>query len=124
MKATFSEQRTNNGKHMNKEVVKTSAVYDVSTKKSAVSATWWMSRTGDGASPIYCTVWADKHSGHGIARGYGYDKLSAALSEAFESAGISTDVAFSGRGERAAEEALIAVAVAQGVLPENILSSD
>ena len=52
---------------------------------------FYQSRTGDDASPVYCSIWifgGEYRSGYGVARGYGYDKKNAALTSALNSAGI------------------------------------
>lgn len=88
--------------------------------KDVVTARLWMSRSGDGASPVYCSIWATKpdfHTGgHGKAGGYGYHKLSAALDDAITSAGIKLNMAISGVGDGAMDRALLAIgkAVAPG----------
>lgn len=62
----------------------------------------YQSRSGDGASPIYASAWINKPatdytyvvstaSGHGNAKGYGYDKIEAAISAALHSAGVAVD---------------------------------
>jgi hypothetical protein len=70
-------------------------------------ARWYMSRHGDGASPVYCSIWVHAPgactSGHGRATGYGYHKESAALGTAMRSAGIN------GCGDGAMEGALLAI---------------
>ena len=54
---------------------------------------FYQSRTGDGASPVHCSIWifgGDYRSGYGVAKGYGYDKKNSALTNALNSAGIVT----------------------------------
>ncbi len=60
---------------------------------TVLTARWWMARSGDGASPVYCSVWINTRdgrsfSGHGKAGGYGYCKSSAAFQDALDSAGV------------------------------------
>ena len=74
---------------------------------------WYMSRSGDGASPVYCSMWV-RHSpyhvsGHGVARGGGYHKPSAAFQKACDSAGIELSQPVDGRGDGAVREALFAI---------------
>jgi hypothetical protein len=73
---------------------------------------WYMSRSADGASPIYCTLWVygDKGTaGHGRATGYGYHKQSAAFQSACDNAGITLSSPVDGRGDSMVDEALIAI---------------
>lgn len=82
-------------------------------------ARFWMARRSDGASPVYCSVWTygprrDGTAGHGIARGYGYHKQSAALQGALAHAGIILAEPIDGRGDGAMRDALLAVGVAMG----------
>ena len=78
----------------------------------------YMSRSGDGASPIYGSIWINGNnqhtSGSGTAGGYGYHKGSAAAGDAISSAGIALDKDINGRGDSAIKEALIAIARAMG----------
>ena len=83
-----------------------------------VTVRWYMSRSGVGASPVYCSVWvhcSPHHvSGRGVARGGGYHKPSAAFQEACDSAGIELSQPVDGRGDGAVREALFAVGQALG----------
>lgn len=98
-----------------------------------IVARWYMSRSGDGASPVYCSVWISTRdgrwlSGRGTAGGYGYCKKSAAFAEALSSAGVEltsmhTDslgkrkrkaTHIGGAGESAIRAAMDAVACAAG----------
>ena len=78
----------------------------------------YMSRSGDGASPIYGSIWINGNnqhtSGSGTAGGYGYHKGSAAAGDAISSAGIVLDKDINGRGDSAIKEALTAIARAMG----------
>jgi hypothetical protein len=59
--------------------------------REVVDVRFYMSRSGDGASPVYCSIWVTgkQHvSGHGRASGYGYHKTSQALQSAIGDAGI------------------------------------
>jgi hypothetical protein len=85
---------------------------------SVVEARFYMSRSADGASPVYCSVWISgpecSTSGCGSALGCGYHKESAALQSALESAGITLSQPIDGRGSQAMSEALLAIAAACG----------
>lgn len=73
-------------------------------------------RTYYPASTAYCCMWVhgpDTHrNGAGKAGGYGYHKESAAFADAVRDAGIDLDESIAGRGERAMEDAAIAIAQA------------
>ena len=83
-----------------------------------VAVRWYMSRSGDGASPVYCSMWVrcDPYyvSGRGIAKGCGYHKASAALQDACDSAGIELSQPVDGRGDGLVREALFAIGAALG----------
>ena len=78
-----------------------------------VTVRWYMSRSGDGASPVYCSLWvhcSPYHvSGRGIAKGYGYHKPSAAFQDACDSAGIELSQPVDGRGDDAVRAAMFAI---------------
>ena len=104
-------------------VVATAAIPDgekvIREIAQAVDARWWMSRTADGAGPVYCSVWVrtrdGRHlGGRGVARGYGYCKQSAAFDAALDSAGITLAKRVDGVGMEAVEEAMHAIADAAG----------
>lgn len=123
MKATIKTQNTANARQLDKkELVHTlKLICHDSTGKlfTACDARFYMSRSGDGASPVYCALWArsDKHygSGAGVAKGYGYHKNSAAMDSAITSAGFELDKHIDGCGSDAMREALLALAEAVGV---------
>lgn len=75
----------------------------------------WMAR-GASASVVYATIWASTRdgktclAGHGSAGGYGYDKTSQAICEAFTSAGVTMQAHFGGCGESVAETAIESLA--------------
>jgi hypothetical protein len=77
------------------------------------AARWYMSRSGDGARPVYCSLWVNDRacdtSGHGRATGGGYCKRSAALGAAMESAGLTLGQDIDGRGESASRKAMEAL---------------
>ena len=83
-----------------------------------VTARWYMSRSGDGASPVYCSLWIHCSpyyvSGRGKAGGYGYHKASAAFQEACDSAGIELSQPVDGRGDESVREAMFAIGAALG----------
>ena len=83
-----------------------------------VTVRWYMSRSGDGASPVYCSLWAHCSpyhvSGRGIAKGYGYHKPSAAFQDACDSAGVELSQPVDGRGDSLVREALFAIGQALG----------
>lgn len=77
-----------------------------------VTARFYMSPHADGTGIISCILWTPKGVSSGIAKGYGYHKQSAALEEACRKACIELSEDIHGRGERAMEEALVAIAKA------------
>lgn len=83
-----------------------------------VTVRWYMSRSGDGASPVYCSLWihcSPYHvSGRGVAKGYGYHKPSAAFQDACDSAGIELSQLVDGRGSAMVKDALYAIGAALG----------
>lgn len=76
----------------------------------------WMSKTADGAGPVYCSVWIRDPkqtlttSGRGVATGYGYHKNSQALEEALENAGVQLPFDIGGRGTTAMYDAFKVIA--------------
>lgn len=86
--------------------------------KEPITVRWYMSRSGDGASPVYCSLWIPCSpyyvSGRGIARGYGYHKASAAFQDACDSAGIELSQPVDGRGDSSVRDALYAIGAALG----------
>lgn len=78
----------------------------------------YASRRRDGASPVYAVAWLygqGYRTATGVARGYGYDKASAAAFQAFTRLGIAFDKHWGGAGESAVRDALKAVARALDV---------
>jgi len=75
----------------------------------------WMSRSAN-ASLVYASIWArsrdgeTRTAGHGVAGGYGYCKISAAIDSAFSDAGIAMDAGFGGCGMSCVEIAIEALA--------------
>ena len=81
-----------------------------------VTVRWYMSRSGDGASPVHCSLWIHCSpcyvSGRGKAGGYGYHKASAAFQDACDSAGIELSQPVDGRGNDMVREAMFAIGAA------------
>ena len=86
--------------------------------KEPVVVRWYMSRSGDGAGPVYCSLWVHSSpyhvSGRGKAGGCGYHKGSAAFRDAYDSAGIELDKDVYGRGDSFVKEAIFAIGEALG----------
>jgi hypothetical protein len=86
--------------------------------KEYVHAATYMSRSTGHSGQIHASIWCHHApcptSGYGKAGGYGYHKPSAALQAAITSAGITLAEPIEGCGEQAMEEALRAIAIAQG----------
>ena len=117
MKATIGKTVSNGVNYGdNKELIRT---YNVVTDalKEIITVRCYMGRSSS-ASVVYASIWINAHgihtSGKGQAGGYGYDKTSAAIAEAIESAGITLDTGISGVGDCAIREALKAIARALG----------
>ncbi|MCK5236187.1 MAG: hypothetical protein KAR06_04300 [Deltaproteobacteria bacterium] len=118
--ATLPTESVQNGKNLGdkKETIET---YNVVTNtdtglREIIVARVYMSRSADGASPKYASIWIHDNklntAGHGSAKGYGYCKTSAAIGEAIRSAGIKLSRSIDGTGEH--REALTAIAEALG----------
>lgn len=88
-----------------------------------VDARFYMGRSSN-ASVVYCSVWINccgyMISGHGQAGGYGYDKTSAALGDALESAGVVLNRSINGSGQT--REALEAIAEALGYIDFTVIN--
>ena len=86
--------------------------------KEPITVRWYMSRSGDGASPVYCALWVHCSPyyvyGRGKAGGYGYHKASAAFQDACDSAGIELSQPVDGRGDSSVRDALYAIGQALG----------
>ena len=82
---------------------------------TVIDARFYMGRASS-ASVVYCSVWINCYgyttSGHGQAGGYGYDKISAALGDALDSAGVVLNRSINGSGQT--REALEAITEALG----------
>jgi hypothetical protein len=122
MIATLPERSVLNGKNLTpgKELIRAASVVGIDADgapREWIIARWYMARRGDGASPVYCSVWAHSGislAGHGRATGYGYHKGSAALDAALDSAGVKLSARIDGVGEQAEWAALESVARAMG----------
>lgn len=103
-----------------KETIKTMVLiaHEAGEFSEPITVRWYMSRSGDGASPVYCSLWihcSPYHvSGRGIARECGYHKASAAFQEACDSAGIELSQPVDGRGDSSVRGALYAIGAALG----------
>lgn len=103
-----------------KETVKQAVLiaYKAGEFSEPVTVRWYMSRSGDGASPVNCSMWVHCSpyyvSGRGVAKGYGYHKASAAFQDACDSAGIELSQPVDGRGNDMVREAILAIGAALG----------
>ena len=113
MKATIvSENHNANMAYDSKELIKAYVV--LSGNKEVIRVKLFMGRSRN-ASAVYCNFFIiGGASGAGSASGYGYDKQSAAVSAAIESAGIELSEDIGGVGPSAIREALGAIMKALG----------
>lgn len=118
MRATLPSEPTFNGRNYGaeKEIEQSYLLIGVGKSRSDVvelaTLRIYVGRSKS-ASRVYASLWVHgKCAGHGWAGGGGYHKGSAAAGKAFESAGIDLDSDISGRGEKAIEDALLAVGLA------------
>ena len=83
-----------------------------------ITVRWYMSRSGDGESLVYCSLWVRCSpyyvSGRGIARGCGYHKASAAFQDACDSAGVELSQLVDGCGDSMVRDALYTIGAALG----------
>lgn len=124
MKATLPVRGVSNAKQLDKEIIKHFHVIGLffdGKMREIIDCRLYMSRSGDRASPVYCSIWVfgrqDSNfytSGRGRANGYGYNKGRAAVYEALGTAGIKLDQDISGVGDSAIEDAFRATAEALG----------
>lgn len=123
--AILPDRFVGNGKwHDNKETVAALVLvaWASGKQRELVTVRFWMSRSADGASPVYCTAWIHGNGNHGNegcagtgrANGYGYHKQSAALQSALDSAGVKLAKRIDGVGETAMKDALLAIGRAMG----------
>ena len=122
MKAKFTKTDVSNARNLGdkKETIRQMVLitHKDGGFKEPVVVRWYMSRSGDGASPVYCSMWVNHHpyyvSGRGKAGGYGYHKASAAFQDACDSAGIELSQPVDGRGASLVKEAMFAIGEALG----------
>ncbi len=130
--AKLPQTGKDNAKHLDKEIVRKYHVVGMLNGElvSILTANVYRSRSGDGASPVYCALWVHAStcytSGRGTASGYGYHKLSAAIDTALTSAGIElinsktgNTTHINGAGDNAIEESFTAIGKACGL--DNVL---
>lgn len=107
------------GKIREKELVHAFHVINLDGDKSdyknypeLVDCRLYMGRSSS-SSVVYCAIWIKLLDrwivGRGNAGGYGYDKMSAAVDGALDSAGFKFDEGIGGVGNDAIKDALIAV---------------
>ena len=122
MNAKLTKTAVSNAQNLGdkKETIKTMVLITCKAGEFSepVTVRWYMSRSGDGASPVYCSLWIYCSpyyvSGRGKAGGYGYHKASAAFQEACDSAGIELSQPVDGRGDESVREAMFAIGAALG----------
>lgn len=138
MKAILPTQAVSKAKNLDKEVIKRYHAIGLfnGVMGEFIDCRLYMSRSADGAGPVYCNIWVrgepriyegqkymghDLHtSGHGTATGYGYHKSSQAVASAIKSAGVKLlndegkPVDIGGRGDSLIEDAIRAIALAAG----------
>ena len=122
MNAKITKTECRNAKNYGdkKETVKTMVLIACKAGKFSepITVRWYASRSGDGASPVYCSLWIHCSpyyvSGRGKAGGYGYHKASAAFQEACNSAGVELSQPVDGCGDGLVREALFAIGQALG----------
>jgi len=125
MQAVIKSQKNQNARDLRpeKELVKRFVAVALCPDGSftePVDARVYMSRSANGASPVYASVWINDRasnthiSGRGMSSGYGFDKPSAAIGSAIESAGIELSEQIEGRGDSAVRDAITAICAALG----------
>ena len=122
MNAKFTKTECQNAKNFGnkKETIKQMVLiaHKAGEFSEPVTVRWYMSRSGDGASPVYCSLWVRCSpyyvSGRGVAKGYGYHKASAAFQDACDSAGIELSQPVDGRGSDMVKDAMFAIGAALG----------
>lgn len=82
-------------------------IYGTQAKNYACFWTWC--GYGDKSTKKHSDLMVNSCMGSGSAGGYGYHRPSAAAQEAFSNAGIKLSEDICGRGDRAMEEALLAL---------------
>ena len=122
MNAKITKTNVSNALNMGdkKETIKTMVLIACKAGEFSepVTVRWYASRSGDGASPVYCSLWIHCSpyyvSGRGKASGYGYHKASAAFQEACDSAGIELSQPVDGRGNDMVRETILAIGESLG----------
>ena len=122
MNAKLTKTDVSNARNMGdkKETIKTMALITCKAGEFSepITVRWYMSRSGDGASPVYCSLWVHHEpcyvSGRGKAGGYGYHKASAAFQDACDSAGIELSQPVDGCGDSLVKYAILAIGEALG----------
>ena len=122
MNAKITKTECQNARNMGdkKETIKTVVLITCKAGEFSepVTVRWYMSRSGDGASPVYCALWVHCSpyyvSGRGKAGGYRYHKASAAFQDACDSAGIELSQPVDGCGGSSVRDALYAIGQALG----------
>ena len=122
MNAKLTKTECQNARNMGdkKETIKTMVLITCKAGEFSepVSVRWYMSRSGDGASPVYCSLWVRCSpyyvSGRGVAKGYGYHQASAAFQDACDSAGIELSQQVDGCGNDMVKYAMFAIGAALG----------
>ena len=122
MKAQLTKTECQNARNMGgkKETIKTMVLITCKAGEFSepVTVRWYASRSGDGASPVHCSLWIHCSpyyvSGRGKAGGYGYHKASAAFQEACDSAGIELSQSVDGRGDSMVRDAMYSIGAALG----------
>ena len=122
MNAKITKTNVSNARNLGdkKETIKTMILIAHKAGKFSepITVRWYASRSGDGASPVYCSLWVQCSpyyvSGRGVAKGYGYHKASAAFQDACDSAGIELSQPVDGRGDSMVRDALYVIGAALG----------
>ena len=121
MNAKLTKTECQNARNMgDKETIKTMVLITCKSGefKEPITVRWYMSRSGAGARPVYCSLWvhcSPYHvSGRGKAGGYGYDKKSAAFQDACDSAGIELSQPVDGFGDSMVRDAMYSIGQALG----------
>ncbi len=100
--------------------------YGARVAVALVDCRLYMGRSS-GASVVYCVIWINQAgswaTGTGTAGGYGYDKKSAAVASAIDSAGIRLAQSISGVGSEAIRSALLAIADYMGAKDARIVEA-
>lgn len=132
---TLPETDTQNARNLGdtKETVSSLKVVAFDGKEwyEPIDVRFYMSRTADGAGPVYCSLWLNSHdrkrflSGHGRASGYGYCKRSGAFEVALRSAGVDVSYSIHGAGMSVVRECIqkLAESLGWGGMPFHIVEA-